>query len=116
MNGEVGKKVWKIGDGVLEETDKYKYLAIGGINGVFRSLGERMKDTRGVIGMVKYVAKRSGSRFVVGREGWKSLVVNKLMYGVGALSWYEKECEEMGRWIWGCKMYVNNELDRLEQF
>ena len=72
MNGEVGKRLWKIGDGVLEETDNYKYLgvvAIGGINGVFRSLGERMKDARGVIGMVKYAAKRSVSRFVVGREG-----------------------------------------------
>ena len=35
MNGEVGKRVWKIGDGVLEETGKCKYLgavAIGGIN------------------------------------------------------------------------------------
>ena len=114
MNGEVGKRVWKI---VLEETDKYKYLgvvAIGGINVFFRSLGERMKDARGVIGMVKYAAKRSGSRFV---EGWKSLVVNKLMYGAGAMSWCEKECEEleifqreMGRWLWGCKMYVKNEL------
>ena len=35
-----------------------------------------MKDTRGVNGMVKYAAKRSGSR------DWKSLVVNKLMHGV----------------------------------
>ena len=30
--------------------------------------------------------------------GWKSLVVNKLMYGAGALS-YEKECEELER-LW----------------
>ena len=42
-------RVWKIGDGVLEETDKYKYLgvvAIGGINRDFRSLGEGMKDAK----------------------------------------------------------------------
>ena len=36
----------------------------------------RIKDARGVIGMVKFAAKRSRNRFVVGREGWKSLVVN----------------------------------------
>ena len=79
INGEVDKRVWKIGDDVFGETDKYKYLrvvALGVVNGGFRSLGERMKDARGVIGMVKYSAKRSGSRFVVGRDGWKSLVVN----------------------------------------
>ena len=47
--------------------------------------------------------------------------MNKLMYGAGALSWYEKECDEleilqreMGRRIWGCKMYVKNELVRGE--
>ena len=26
MNGEVGKRVWKIGESVLEETDKYIYI------------------------------------------------------------------------------------------
>ena len=41
--------------------------------------------------------------FVLGREGWKSLVVNKLMYGAGALY-------EVGRWIWECKLNVKNEL------
>ena len=41
-----------------------------GIKGGFKSLGERIKDARRVIGMVKYVAKRSGSKFVVAREGW----------------------------------------------
>ena len=55
------------------------------------------------------------------REGWKSLVVNKLTYGAGALTWYEKECDkleimqrEMGRWLWGCKTNVKNELVRGE--
>ena len=72
-----------------------------------------MNDVRGVIVMVKYPAKRSGSRFVMVRDGWKLLVVNNLMYSSGALTWYEKEYDElermkgeMGRWIWGCKLYV----------
>ena len=30
---------------------------------------------------------RSGSKFVIGREDWKDLVVNKLMYGCGTLVW-----------------------------
>ena len=29
------------------------------------------------------------------REGFKSLVVNKLMYDARALTWYEKECDEL---------------------
>ena len=60
-----------------------------------------------VLGMVKYAAARSGSKYVVGIEGWKSMVVNKIMYGCGALAWYWKECDdleirhnEMGRWLW----------------
>ena len=40
--------------------------------------------------MVKYAAARSGSKYVVDREGWKGMVVNKLMYGYGALAWYQK--------------------------
>ena len=31
------------------------------------------------------------------REGWKSLVMNKLMHGAGALTWYEKEYDELNR-------------------
>ena len=57
-----------------------------GLNGGFRSMGERMVDVNGVFGMVKYATERSGSKYVVGREGWKGMVVNKLMYGCGALS------------------------------
>ena len=44
-------------------------------------------------------------------------MLNKPMYCAGALTWYEKEYDElermqreMGRWIWGCKLYVKNEL------
>ena len=54
--------------------------------------------------------QRSGSKYVVGRrEGWKSMVVNKMMYGCGALAWNQHECDDlegrqngMGRWLWGC--------------
>ena len=75
-----------------------------GIKGGFKSISDRMKDTRGVIGIVKFSVKISESRFVVVRKGFKSLVVNKLIYGVGALTWYEKKCDELeimlrDRWI-----------------
>ena len=30
---------------------------------------------------------------MVGREGWKSMVVNKLMDRGGALAWYQEECD-----------------------
>ena len=65
-----------------------------------------MVDVNRVIGMVKYAAARSGSKYVVGREGCKSMVVNKLMYGCGSLVWYQHEYEDleirqngMGRWL-----------------
>ena len=41
-----------------------------------------------ILGMVKYV---------VGRDGWKSMVVNRLMYGCGALVWYQHECDDLDR-------------------
>ena len=44
---------------------------------------------------------------VIGREGWKTMIVSKLMYGCGALAWYQRECDDLeviqngfGRWIW----------------
>ena len=62
--------------------------------------------SNGVFDMVKYAATRSGSKYVVGREGWKSMIVNKLTYECGALAWYQHECDDlevrqngMGRWI-----------------
>ena len=54
-----------------------------------------MVDANGVLGMVRYAAARSGSKYVVGREGWKSMVVNKPMYGCGALVWYQHECDDL---------------------
>ena len=50
----------------------------------FLNMGDRMKEANRVIRMTKYAANRSGSKYVVGREGWKGMVVNKLMYGVGS--------------------------------
>ena len=47
-----------------------------------------MKEANGLIGMVKYAAEPSGSKYVIGREGWNTMVVSKLMYGCGALAWY----------------------------
>ena len=111
INGNMGERQWMLGRCKISEVRKYTYLGVtveGGLDGGFKSMGDRMKDANGVIGMVKYAAKRSGSRFVIGREGWKSMVVSKLMYGAGALAWYQAECDdlevlqnEMGRWIWG---------------
>ena len=79
-------------------------------------------DANGVLGMVKYAAARSGIKYVVGREGWESMVVNRLMYGCGALYivWYQHECDDleirqngMGWWFWDVGN-VRNELIRGE--
>ena len=79
----------------------------GGKHGGFKSMGDRMKEANGLIGMVKYAAERSGSKYVIGREGWKTMIVSKLMYGCGALAWYQRECDDLeviqngfGRWLW----------------
>ena len=63
-----------------------------------------MIDINGVLGIVQYAAARSGSEYVVSREGWESMVENKLMYGCGALAWYHHECDDLevrqnGRWL-----------------
>ena len=85
-------------------------------------------ETNGVLGMVKFAVERSGIKYGVGREGWKSMVVNKQIYGCGALAWYQKECDDlevrqngMGRWLWdvGCGMWdvgcgMWEMLDRME--
>ena len=90
INGEVGRRRW-MGDCCLGEVEEYKYLGItveGGKHGCFKSMGYRMKEASGLIGMVKYAAERSGSKHVIGMEGWKTMIVCKLMYGCGALPWY----------------------------
>ena len=50
-------------------------------------MGDRMADTNGELDMVKFAETRSCSKIVVGRGRWKSMVVNKLMYGCGAPAW-----------------------------
>ena len=40
-----------------------------GLNGCFRNMGDIMVDANGVFDIVNYVAMRSGSKYVVGREG-----------------------------------------------
>ena len=60
------------------------------------------------MGMVKYAAERSESKYVIGREGRKIMIVSKLMYGCGALAWYQLEYDDLeviqngfGRWLYG---------------
>ena len=86
----------------------------------YKGMGDIMVDVNGVLAMVKYAATRSGGKYVVGREGLKSMVVNKLMYGCGALAWYQHECDDlevrhnaMGRWLWDMGN-VRNDLIRGE--
>ena len=81
-------------------------------------MGDIKVDANGVFGMVKYAATRYGSEYVVGRKGWKGMVVNKLMYGCGALVWHQHECDDlevrqngMDRWLWDVEN-VRNELMR----
>ena len=89
INGEVGRCRWIMGDYCIGEVEEYKYLGImveGGKHGGFRSMGDRLKEANRLIGMVKYVTERSGSKRVIGRKGWKTLNVSKPMYGCGALA------------------------------
>ena len=48
------------------------------------------------------------------------MIVSKLMYGCGALAWYQRECDDLeviengfGRWLWEVGN-VRNELVRGE--
>ena len=43
-----------------------------------------MKEGNGLIGMVKFAAERLGSKYAIGREGWKAMIVGMLLYGCGA--------------------------------
>lgn len=123
IHSEPRNRTWSIGDGYLEEVSEYKYLGVtvrAGTSGGFKSMGDRMKEANSILGMVKYAASRSGSRYVIGREGWKGVIVNKLMYGCGALAWYQSECDDlevmqntMGRWLWKVSN-IRNELVRGE--
>ena len=109
INGAKEERSWNFGGCEISEVEEYKYLGVtvkAGLNCGFRSMGDRM-DANRVLGIVKYAAARSGSKYVVGTGGWKSMVVNKLMYGCGTLVWYQYKCDDldirqygMGRWLW----------------
>ena len=124
INGTVQNRKWRCGETEIREVEEYQYLGVtvqGGKNGGFKSMGDRMVEANGVIGMIKYAAKRSGNKYVIGREGWKGIAVSKLMYGCGALAWYQTECDDlevkqndMGRWLWTDCRHVRNELIRGE--
>ena len=112
-----------MGDYCIGEVEEYKYLRITvevRKHGGFKSMGDRMKEANGLIEMLKYAAERLGSKCVIGREGWKIMIVSKLMYGCGALAWYQRECDDLevikngfGRWLWEVGK-VRNELVRGE--
>ena len=60
INGKVGRRGWIMGDCCIVVVEKYTYLGItieGGKHGGFKSMGDRMKETNGLIGMVKYAAE-----------------------------------------------------------
>ena len=83
INGEVGRRRCMVGDCCIGEVEGYKYLGItieGGKHGGFKNMGDRMKESNGLIGMVKYAAERACSKYVNGREGWKTMIVSKLIY------------------------------------
>ena len=56
---------------------------------------DRMEVANGLIEMVKCAAERSGRKYVIGRKGWKPIIVSKLMYLCGALACYQHECENL---------------------
>ena len=123
INGKVGRRRWMMGDGCIGEVEEYKCLGItieGTKHGGFKTMGDRMKETNGLIGSVKYAAERSGSKYVIRREGWKTMIVCKLMYECGALTWYQRQCDDLeviqngfGRWLWEVGK-VRNKLVRDE--
>ena len=63
INGIRGIRRWRIGGTNIDETEEYKYLGVTvkvkGPNGGFKSMGDRMKEANGVLGMVKFSASRS---------------------------------------------------------
>ena len=123
IHGVKKERMWNFCRSRIGEVEEYKYLGVtvkAGLMVVLRGWGDRMVDANGVLGMVKYAATRSGSKYVVGREGWKSMVVNKMMYGCGVLAWYQHECHDLevrhngiGRWLCDAEN-VRNELIRGE--
>ena len=94
-----------MGDCCIGEVDEYKYLGItrkgGKRGGLNKSMGYRMKEANGLIGLVKYAAERSESKYVIGREGSKTMIVSRVIQN------------GFGRWLWEVER-VRNELVRGE--
>ena len=96
INGEVGRRRWKMENDYIDEvvhihrSDCERRKKCG-----FMSMGNKMKEANRLIGMIKYAAEQSGSRYVIGMEGRKAMIVRKLMYGCGALAWYHRECDDL---------------------
>lgn len=91
---------FRLGDREIERCTRYKYLGVwvhGGRDGGFEPIDTRLKEVMRTVGMVKFAAARSGSRLIIGKEGWKGMVVPRLMYGGGALRWSAKEVAELER-------------------
>ena len=63
-----------MGECYIGKFEEYKYLGItveGGkyMYGGFKSMGDPISEPNGLMGMVTYAAERSGSKYVIGREG-----------------------------------------------
>ena len=73
MNWKVGRRRWTMGDCYIGEVESYKYLGVTmeeGKNGGCKNMRVRMKETSVLIGMMKYAAERSGSKYVT--DLWKT--------------------------------------------
>ena len=61
INGAKEERSWNFGGCEIGEVEEYKYLGVtvkAGLNGGFKSMGDKMVDANGVLGMVKYAAAR----------------------------------------------------------
>ena len=76
--------------GRSKETEYLGLKLVNGGDGILQ-FSENMKKVGGMVGMIKYAAKRSGCRFTIGREAWKSMIVSRLLYGVAAVAWSAAE-------------------------
>ena len=84
INGAKEERSSNFGGYDFGEVEEYKYLGVtvkAGLNGGFKSMGDRKVDANGSSTRYGNAAARSGIKYVVGREGWKSMAVNRLMYG-----------------------------------
>ena len=117
-NDERSEREWKLGELSVKEVPQYKYLGLtvrGGSELQVGSVKDRISESRSAIAAIKYAARRSGSRLLVGRAGWKGLVVPKLMYGAGVCAWGRKEVRdldkvqmEIARFLWRTGKGITN--------